>query len=71
LIGIAVDEGHIKSEKDAVIKYIPELKNTAYAEQLTIEHLLNHTSGIKYNLAMDATIYYGRNSLKALWSGPL
>ena len=66
LIGIAIDEGHIKSEKDAVIKYIPELKNTAYAEQLTIEHLLNHTSGIKYNLAMDATIYYGRNSLKAL-----
>jgi CubicO group peptidase (beta-lactamase class C family) len=66
LIGIAIDEGHIQSEKEAVIKYIPELKNVPYAEQLTIEHLLNHTSGIKYNLAMDATIYYGRNSLKAL-----
>lgn len=66
LIGIAIDEGHIQSEKEAVIKYIPELKNVPYAEQLTIEHLLNHTSGIKYNLAMDATIYYGRNSLNAL-----
>ena len=66
LIGIAIEEGHIKSEKDVVIKYIPELKNVPYAEQLTIEHLLNHSSGIKYNLAMDATIYYGRNTLKAL-----
>ena len=66
LIGIAIDEGHIQSEKEVVIKYIPELKDEPYAEQLTIEHLLNHTSGIKYNLAMDATIYYGRNSLKAL-----
>jgi CubicO group peptidase (beta-lactamase class C family) len=66
LVGIAIDEGYIGSEKDAVIKYIPELKNTEFAEQLTIEHLLNHTSGIKYNLLTDATIYYGTNSLKAL-----
>jgi CubicO group peptidase (beta-lactamase class C family) len=66
LIGIAIDEGFIPSEKEVVIRYIPELKNKPYAEQLTIEHLLNHTSGIKYDLAMDATIYYGRNSLKAL-----
>lgn len=66
LIGIAIDEGFIKSEKEAVINYIPELKNELYAEQLTIEHLLNHTSGIQYNLATDAIIYYGKNSLKAL-----
>jgi len=66
LIGIAIDEGYIKSEKEAVITYIPELKNVPYAEQLTIEHLLNHTSGIKYNLANDGIIYYGRNALKAL-----
>ncbi len=66
LIGIAIEEGFIKSEQDPVIKYIPELTNVAHADKLTIEHLLNHTSGIKYNLATDATIYYGRNSLKAL-----
>jgi len=66
LIGIAIEEGYIKSEQDAVIKYIPELAKVPDADKLTIEHLLNHTSGIKYNLATDATIYYGRNSLKVL-----
>ncbi len=66
LVGIAIDEGYIESENETVIKYIPELKNVPYADQLTIEHLLNHTSGIKYNLSIDATIYYARNSLKAL-----
>ncbi len=66
LIGIAIEEGFIKSEQEQVIKYIPELANVPHADNLTIEHLLNHTSGIKYNMATDATIYYGRNSLKAL-----
>jgi CubicO group peptidase (beta-lactamase class C family) len=66
LIGIAIEEGHIKSEQDFVINYIPEIKGVQYAENLTIEHLLNHTSGIKYNLGIDATIYYGRNSLSSL-----
>ncbi len=66
LIGIAIEEGFIKSEQESVIKFIPELASVPYADKLTIEHLLNHTSGIKYNLATDATIYYGRNSLKAL-----
>jgi CubicO group peptidase (beta-lactamase class C family) len=66
LIGIAIDEGYIRSEKEMVVKYIPELKDVLYVNQLTIEHLLNHTSGIKYNLATDAVIYYGSNSLKAL-----
>ncbi len=66
LIGIAIDEGFINSERESVTKYIPELQNIPYANLLTIEHLLNHTSGIKYNLALDANIYYGRNTLKAL-----
>ncbi len=66
LIGVAIEEGKIYSEQDLVIKYIPELKGAVEFETLTIEHLLNHTSGIKYRLDVDATIYYGRNSLKAL-----
>ena len=66
LIGIAIEEGFIKSEQEPVIKYVTELGNVPNADKLTIEHLLNHTSGIQYNLAIDATIYYGRNSLKAL-----
>ncbi len=66
LIGIAIQEGFIKSEQEQVIKYIPELAATPHADKLTIEHLLNHTSGIKYSLATDAIIYYGANSLAAL-----
>ncbi len=66
LIGIAIEEGYIKNEQEQALKYIPELANVPYADKLTVEHLLNHTSGIKYNLATDATIYYGRNSLKVL-----
>lgn len=66
LIGIAIEEGFIKGEQEKVIDYIPELANTPQAEKLTIEHLLNHTSGIKYSLAIDGKIYYGRNALNAL-----
>jgi CubicO group peptidase (beta-lactamase class C family) len=66
LIGIAIDENFIKSEQDLVVKYIPEIGHLPEAQELTIEHLLNHTSGIQYNLANDAIIYYGNNSLKAL-----
>jgi CubicO group peptidase (beta-lactamase class C family) len=66
LIGIAIEEGFIKSEQDAVVKYLPELENVPQAKKLTIEHLLNHTSGIKYRLETDAKIYYGRNALKTL-----
>lgn len=66
LIGIAIDEGLIKSEKDLVMDYLPELKSIAPEfEVLQIEHLLNHTSGIKYSLALDATIYYGNNTYPA------
>lgn len=66
LIGIAIQDGFIKDEQELVVNYIPELKELEYSNQLTIEHLLNHTSGIHYSLSTDATIYYGRNSLKAL-----
>ncbi|MDG1333607.1 MAG: serine hydrolase [Crocinitomicaceae bacterium] len=66
LIGIAIADGFIKDEQELVVKYVPELAGKAYSNQLTIEHLLNHTSGFEYNLSTDATIYYGRNSLKTL-----
>ena len=66
LIGIAIDEGHISSEKALVADYIPELPPSPYLNILTIEQLLNHTSGIKHALTLDATIYYGDNLLKAL-----
>lgn len=67
LIGIAIDEGHIASEKDLVKKYLPNVKaEQPYWEVLTIEHLLNHTSGIQYSLSLDATIYYGDNLVKGV-----
>lgn len=66
LIGIAIEEGYIKSEQDAVVQYIPEMAQIPHAHLLTIEHLLNHTSGIAYKLSTDATIYYGRNALKVI-----
>jgi len=47
LIGIAIDEGLIKSVDDPVIKYVPELKGRGL-DELTIRHLLNMSSGIKY-----------------------
>jgi CubicO group peptidase (beta-lactamase class C family) len=66
LIGIAIEEGYIDSEQDLVKKYIPELSELEHSDKLTIEHLLNHTSGLEYKLTTDATIYYGRNSLNTL-----
>lgn len=64
LIGIAIEEGFIQSEQDLVSKYIPELQD-GHFKTLTIEHLLNQTSGIKYTLPLDATIYYGNNILNS------
>jgi CubicO group peptidase (beta-lactamase class C family) len=48
LIGIAINEGYINSIYDKVSDYLPELKNKL-SNNLTIEHLLNMSSGIKYN----------------------
>jgi CubicO group peptidase (beta-lactamase class C family) len=66
LVGIAIDEGLIKSERDFVIDYLPELKKVAGSDQLRIQHLLNMTSGIKYKLKTDAVLYYGADVNKAL-----
>lgn len=62
LIGIAIEEGHISSEKDSIAKYIPELKNSDF-ENITIEDLLLMRSPIKYRegylwFGDDAKTYY-------------
>ena len=46
LVGIAIDERHIKSVDDPVTKYLPELKKRF--EKITIRHLLSMNSGIRY-----------------------
>jgi CubicO group peptidase (beta-lactamase class C family) len=47
LIGIAIDEGYIKSVDDRMIDYIPELKGKGL-DDLTIRQLLLMSSGIQY-----------------------
>lgn len=62
LIGIAIDEGHIKSVDEPITNYIPELKSKGF-EKVTIKDLLQMSSGIKYFEGMlffsdDAKTYY-------------
>lgn len=66
LVGIAIQEGYIKSIKDPITRYLPEL-NPKYFDAVTIEHLLNMRSGIDFNesyinpFGHVAKFYYGRN----------
>jgi CubicO group peptidase (beta-lactamase class C family) len=49
LVGIAIDEGHIKSVDEPITNYIPELlEKDERFESITIRHLLTMSSGIKY-----------------------
>jgi CubicO group peptidase (beta-lactamase class C family) len=66
LLGIAIEEGFIKSIDDSVITYLPEISEVQNSEQLTIRHLLNHTSGFKKKLTTDINIYYARDITKHL-----
>lgn len=69
LVGIAVDEGKIKSVQDPITDYLPDLDKKRFGN-ITIEHLLNMRSGIHYNESYlnpfgdVAKYYYGRNLRK-------
>jgi len=71
LVGIAIDEGKIKSIKEPVTNYITNLKDEKF-QKVTIEHLLNMTSGIAFSESYTnpfgdaATFYYGTNLTKAV-----
>ena len=71
LIGCAIDDGFIQSVDEPIINYIPELKENGL-EKVTIKHLLQMSSGIKFNesyanpLGDAATFYYGTNLRKAI-----
>ena len=71
LVGIAIDEGYIKSVHDFVTDYIPELKNgDSRFQKLTIEHLLNMQAGLRFSESYTnpfngmARLFYGSNQLK-------
>lgn len=71
LVGIAIDEGLITSVNEPITNYVPELKEKGF-EAVTIEHLLQMTSGIKFNESYynpfgdAATYYYGTNLRKEI-----
>ncbi len=65
LVGFAIQDGLIESVKEPVTNYIPEMKVNGF-DQVTIEHVLQMTSGIEFNESYTnpfghaATFYYGR-----------
>ena len=74
LVGFAVQEGYIKNISDPVTNYLVELKNASgYWNELTIEHLLNMRSGIKFDEedyvkpnSGIAKLYMGKNVMKLM-----
>lgn len=52
LVGIAIEEGHIKSVDDDVTIYVPELKDSGY-KGVTIKDLLQMSSGIDFSEVYD------------------
>lgn len=49
LIGVALDEGAIKSIDDPVVTYVPELKGSAYDDGVSIKHVLQMSSGVRWD----------------------
>ena len=47
LIGIAIEEGHIKSVNEPIANYIKLFKHDGF-DSMSIEHLLNMRTGIDY-----------------------
>lgn len=73
LIGIALDEGYIKSTDEPVTNYIKELESTNPAfTKLTIRHLLDMRSGIRFDensrkiFSPVASLYYGKDQLNVI-----
>jgi CubicO group peptidase (beta-lactamase class C family) len=48
LIGIAIDEGHIRSVDDVAAAYVPALAGTEYG-RTSLRHLLQMSSGVRFN----------------------
>lgn len=61
LLGIAIGEGKIPDVHQPITRYLTELDSAVYGK-VTIEHLLQHTSGLKFSGI--GKIYYGKDVLK-------
>ena len=66
LLGIAIAEGWIEGVDQKVTDFLPEFEALEYGKDLTLKHLMAHTSGITFHLKVDAHLYYGRNMRKGL-----
>jgi CubicO group peptidase (beta-lactamase class C family) len=77
LVGIAIDEGIIKNVDQPITDYIPELLEKDGFRDITIRHLLLHTSGIKFSdsnfspFSDNASYYYGNNLRKLVLNAVL
>lgn len=71
LIGCAIEDGYIESTSQPITDYLPELEDNGF-DQITIDHLLDMRSGIKFNesylnpFGEVASFYYGRNLRKQI-----
>lgn len=70
LIGIAIDDGYIKSINEPITKYIPEFEKLGF-KKIKIKNLLQMTSGIEFKEVYEpftdaANLYYGRNITREL-----
>lgn len=69
LIGAALEDGLIQSTDEPITNYLPELRKNGF-DKVTIEHLLDMSSGIEFNesylnpFGQAASIYYGTNLRK-------
>lgn len=72
LIGIAISEGSIPGVNTSIVDYFPELTNQGF-EPVTINHLLDHTSGIHYkeiknHVGGNLEFYWGKNLSKDIFN---
>lgn len=71
LMGIAIDEGKIKSVEQRVGEFLPAY-NEGKSKELKIKHLLTMSSGLKWNegyaspFSVTTKAYYGRNLKKLI-----
>ena len=49
LVGIAIDQGHIPGTDTKIAEYFPQLADDPQKKEVTIGHLLTHTSGFVWN----------------------
>ena len=72
LVGIAIDDGKIPGVGTSITTYFPELTNQGF-DLVTIDHLLDHTSGIHYkeiknHVGGNLEFYWGKDLSKDIFN---